>query len=289
MIHLIAEVDDTAELLAAEAYGPGALFRWESSDAYEGPYVEGSTTALRAGVSDYDFWDDAGLEGRTWYRTRISDAAGTTFDVYSAPFQASAASFVRLSQVRALVRSRLDDSDLQDVIDREESWLATKIGALAGERTDTFHPGTTNTPIYLPRRAESVVVTDAGIPVAAADLVFTPSTGCIRRAVIDNPWPTNGPVPFGYSEPGVEPYYPRWNGAVAVTWTPSDGAAVTRAIIELVRGTVGETGMESETIGDYQYTRGARAGALSRPALVRSILLRRPAYSMPLRTVGEPA
>ena len=37
-------------------------------------------------------------------------------------------SLVSIAEVRALVRSRLSDTDLQVVIDREESWLASKIG-----------------------------------------------------------------------------------------------------------------------------------------------------------------
>lgn len=189
-------------------------------------------------------------------------------------------SLVSIAEVRALVRTRLSDADLQDVIDREEAWLATKVGALSGERTDTFDPGILDTPVYIPRRAESVVVTDAGATVSASDITFTPSTGEIRRVV--EPYPYPGPPP-------LEPWFPAWNGTVTVTWTPSDGAAVTRAVIELVRGTVGETGMDSEAISGYQYTRGASAGRVSRASLVRSILLRRGGYSLRLRTVTEPA
>jgi hypothetical protein len=182
-----------------------------------------------------------------------------------------------LAQVKALVRSRLSDDDLQTIIDREEEWLATKIGVLSGARMDTFKPGTTNMPLYLSRRTDSVSVTDDGVAVAATDLLFTPSTGCLRRVAGVYPWPY----------PPPETWFPSWQGDVAVTWTPTDGAAVTRAIIELVRGTVGETGMESETIGDYQYTRGASASRVSRIGLVRGILLRHQAYSMPLRSAAE--
>ena len=55
-------------------------------------------------------------------------------------------------------------------------------------------------------------------------------------------------------------------------------------MIELVRGTLGETGLESETIGDYSYTRGESAGRVGRAGLARSILLSRPAYSMRIRS-----
>ncbi len=281
MIHLIVTVANTAELLAAEAYGPDALLHLESCDTLDGIYVElpsgpAYPVPLIADVSLYDVWDPAGIAGTTLYRSRISDSGETTFSAYSAAL-APVVSLVSLTEVRALVRSRLTDVDLQTIVDREETWLATKIGALTGERTDTFTPGTTNTPLYLSRRTESVTVTDAGVAIAAADLLFTPSSGCLRRVAGSYPWPW----------PPPETWYPAWQGEVAVTWTPADSAAVMRTVIELVRGTVGETGMDSETIGDYGYTRGASASRVSRMGLVRGILLRRPAYSMPLRSVAE--
>ena len=113
-------------------------------------------------------------------------------------------SLVTLSEVRALVETGLTDVDLQAVLDREEGWLAGRIGALTGARTDTFSPGLTDTPIYLSRRAASVVVTDDALPVAAADLRFVPDSGMVRRIT------------------GA------WTGPVAVTYTPTDADAVKR-------------------------------------------------------------
>ena len=174
-------------------------------------------------------------------------------------------SLVTLSEVRALVETGLADVDLQAVLDREEGWLASRIGVLTGARTDTFSPGLTDTPIYLSRRAASVVVTDNALTVAAADLRFVAASGMVRR--------TTG----------------AWTGPVAVAYTPTDADAVKRAVIELVRGTLAETGSDAETIGDYSYSRGDAAGRLGRLALARSVLLRRPAYSARLRSSLEPA
>jgi hypothetical protein len=174
-------------------------------------------------------------------------------------------SLVTLSEVRALVETSLTDVDLQAVLDREEGWLAARIGALTGARTDTFSPGLTDTPIYLSRRAASVVVTDNALSVAAADLRFVPESGMVRRIT------------------GA------WTGPVAVTYTPTDADTVRRAVIELVRGTVTETGSDAESIGDYSYSRGAAVVRLGRLALVRSVLLRRPASSVRLRSSLEPA
>lgn len=173
-------------------------------------------------------------------------------------------SLVTLGEVRALVETGLTDVDLQAVLDREEGWLAGRIGALTGARTDTFSPRLTDTQIYLSRRAAAVVVTDNAVIVAAADLRFVPESGMVRRIT------------------GA------WTGPVAVTYTPIDADAVKRAVIELVRGTVAETGNDAESIGDYSYTRGDSAVRLSRPALIRSVLLRRQAYAARLRSSLEP-
>lgn len=268
MRHLEIEVTNADELLATEAYGAGALLRWERAPAAAGTWVEGGTEPLVAGVTIYDVWDDAGVE-TDWYRTRVSDALGTTFSVYSVP-RSPVTSVTSLAEVRALVTTSLSDVDLQAIIDREEAWLAGRVGTLAGERTDTFRPGLADTTLYLRRRTDAVAVTEDGVALAPdVDYVFTPANGALRRGTWN--------VPMS------------WSGPVTVTWTPSDEAAVKRAVIELVRGTLGETGFDSEGIGDYSYTRGDSAGRLSRSNVARSILLSRPAYSMRLRSSWEPA
>ena len=174
-------------------------------------------------------------------------------------------SLVTLGEVRALVETGLTDVALQAVLDREEGWLAARIGALTGARTDTFSPGLRDTPLHLSRRAAAVVVTDNALTVATADLRFVPESGMVRRIT------------------GA------WTGPVAVTYTPIDADTVKRAVIELVRGTVTETGNDAESIGDYSYTRGDAAVRLGRFALVRSVLLRRPAYAVRLRASLDPA
>ncbi len=171
-------------------------------------------------------------------------------------------SLTSIAEVRALVSSRLSDADLAAVITREEAWLANRVGVLSGVRTDTFRPDPGDAPIYLRRRAASVIVTDGGATlVADADYLFTPSTGMIRRL------------------------HRAWRSVVTVAYTPTDESAVKRVVIELVRGTVGETGMDAESLGDYSYTRGVRR---SRGGLARTLLLTRPAWSMRIRPGWEP-
>jgi hypothetical protein len=89
VIHLEVQVANAAELLDAAAYGAVAKLRWESGPAVTGPFVEGGTVNLDATKTLYDIWDAAGVVG-TWYRTRISNAAASTFSPYSAPFEGGA-------------------------------------------------------------------------------------------------------------------------------------------------------------------------------------------------------
>jgi len=213
----------------------------------------------------------------TWDATVDLADAGGSEQVEVVAAGTIAVSLVSISEVRALVKSRLTDVDLQTVIDREEAWLTGKVGPLTGERTDTYTPGLGDTPLFLRRRAESVVLTDAGRTLAASEFLFTPSTGMIRRV-----W-----TPDLQDNPPWRQLYLGWQGVVSATYTPADEADVKRAVIELVRLAVGETGYDSETIGDYSYTRGASSGRLSRAGLARSILVRRPAYSMRIHSAME--
>jgi hypothetical protein len=279
MIRLEFTVENTADLLETPFYGAGALGRWESAAMQTGPWTEGGTFALVSGTDVYVVPDSAGIPGETWYRMRVSTAAGSSFGAYSAPILGGVTSLTSIAEVRALVRSRLSDVDLQAVIDREEAWLAGRVGVLTGERTDTFTPGLGDTPLYLSRRAPSVVLTDAGRTLAASEFLFTPSTGMIRRV-----W-----TPDLADNPPWRQLYLGWQGTVSATYTPADEADVKRAVIELVRLATGETGFDSETIGDYQYTRGASSGRLSRAGLTRSILVRRPAYAMRIHSAMEPS
>jgi hypothetical protein len=273
MRHLEIDVANTAELLAAEAYGAGALLRWERSAAEAGPYAEGGTAALVPGTELYDVWDAAGVE-TTWYRTRVSDAAGTTFSAYSAP-RSPVTSLVSPAEVRALVQSRLSDADLQAVIDREEAALARLVGPLAGERTQTWFVGDASgpwpvygfdppggfdavhrgarvasdrmAPLMLLRPADSAGVVDGSTAVDPQDVRLIRNGTQLERA--SGGW--NGPV-------------------VAATYTPNDRAEVVRVVIALCRLTLGDTGYASETIGDYSYARSESVTDLRR-ALARSL------------------
>lgn len=62
-------------------------------------------------------------------------------------------SLVSVAEVTALVETDIGATDLQVIINREEVWLARRIGQLAGERTETLYPRRLSEPIYLRRPA----------------------------------------------------------------------------------------------------------------------------------------
>lgn len=173
---------------------------------------------------------------------------------------------VRLGDLRAVVSTSLDDPALQTVLDREAGWLAGRIGPLYGGRTETFYPQNTRDPIYLSRSTSSAVMSDDSTLLTSDD--FTLYGSYVRRRTGS------------------------WTGPVDVTYTPSDEDAVDRALIELVRlsTSVVDAAMQSESIGDYNYTRAsATATTPSRVGLVRSLLPRRGPASLRLRSSLEDA
>jgi hypothetical protein len=165
-------------------------------------------------------------------------------------------SVISPADVRALIDTPLDDSDLQTVIDREEGWLATVVGPLTGERSFTYYPSslpdTYHGTLSLRRHVGSlddVTVNDAG-----TDL----DNGVLR--LVRNGWAIRRPT------------Y-RWGGPVIITWTPDDQATVETVIIDLLRLRINDSGLASENIGGYGYSTGGGAAVdRRRDRLARSLL-----------------
>jgi hypothetical protein len=199
-------------------------------------------------------------------------------------------SLVAPADVRALVPTALVDADLQKVIDREEAALARAIGPLSGARTQTWYIGDPSPlwwdqaafpgpnvavwilsdrrgPLTLLRPTDAVTVTDNGVTVSGSDIRLLRRGTAVERG--SGGW--NGPV-------------------VTVAYTPNDALEVARVVIELCRETLTATGYQSETIGDYSYTKALRAAAGQadpRHELVRSLMTHLPRNTMRLRTQGE--
>jgi hypothetical protein len=157
---------------------------------------------------------------------------------------------VTVEQVKAVVSTDLSDEDLEEVIAREEAWLARRLGPLTGERDQTCYiiDSDLDMPLYLAR--PTVEVVDNGIELGEAQVRLLGAGTQVERA--DASW--TGPV-------------------VVITFTPNDELEVERAVIELTRLSVSTTPFESERIGEYSYSRGTGAGARS-PAMQRAEILR---------------
>lgn len=167
-----------------------------------------------------------------------------------------------LAEVRALVATGLGDPDLQSVIDREEQYLAHELGApISGERTQSvWRSGwywRDSDHIYLARPTDAVTaITDNGVSIDPSAVRLFGNGSLLER------------VSGGWAGPLIE-----------LTYTPNDRLRVVRVVIELCRLTLGETGFNSEDIGDYRYQRSGilqatsmQIQSTSRKALVRSLL-----------------
>jgi hypothetical protein len=171
-----------------------------------------------------------------------------------------------IAEVRALVATGLGDPDLQAVIDREEDFLVGELGApISGERVQQVWRSRWGwlDSLYLARPTDQVTeIIDNGVTI---------DPGAVR--VIANRL--------------VERVTGSWAGPlIELRYTPTDRLRVVRVVIELCRLTLGETGFNSEHIGDYQYQRSGilqatatQIQAASRRSLVRSL-------QMPRRGIG---
>lgn len=90
MIRVRVVVPNPDQVLAAGAFGAGALIAMESSATEDGTYAALATSPTQAVVSGtyvYEF-DDAAGDATTWYRWRFTDSGGaTTLGNYSDPVQ----------------------------------------------------------------------------------------------------------------------------------------------------------------------------------------------------------
>lgn len=187
-------------------------------------------------------------------------------------------SLVSPSQVMALVKTTLAEDDVQDVIDREEAYLAAELRSpLTGTRTQSIWrkaaPFTGDVgPIRLIRPTDEVdEVRDDGVILDEDDFRLLEGGTLIERV--------------GF-----------WTGPlIEVDYTPNDQANVERVVIELCRLTLTETGFNSESFGgDFMYQRSGIKPATSheiqmasRRALVRSLQTRTTNGTASLRPAGR--
>jgi hypothetical protein len=235
VIHLQVVVADTADLLATESYGAGALLRWESAAAVDGTYTEGGTIALVAGTSLYDVWDAAGVAGTTWYQTRVSDASGTTFSAYSTPFQsAEHDQYLSPDQFRAFEpAANLSDEALLILLDAAAQDIVRAAGA-GGVQSEHVHGHGELLPLSHPALSVTTVV-ERDVTLDATDYAVS-GTGLMLRRLHSGTHPAHG-----------------WWGPVDVTYQPVDDTATRQRVqLELVKLAITfSPGLASQQIGTW--------------------------------------
>jgi len=148
-------------------------------------------------------------------------------------------SLVSVGACRDLVRTSLEDGELQAIIDRVEAELVSRIGPFQDE---TGAVETTETGVLMPgnliltkQPIETVVsVSVGGNPIASTGLSVRGGAGMVKIV-----WVIATTPPTSYT----------------IVYRPMDQrAALTQAIIDLVRLTLERTAMRSESVaGEYHY------------------------------------
>ena len=133
-----------------------------------------------------------------------------------------------LAEARARITTSLGDDDLTDAIERQEAWLARRIGPLSGSRTETFvtEDGDEVLQLQRPTTLAAIAAVDEGGTVD--DLELRGWSDLVRTS--------------------------SWQGTVDVAYEPDDDAEVREAIITLVRLAVTESTYASEAWQGYSAT-----------------------------------
>ena len=134
-------------------------------------------------------------------------------------------------------QARAGDSVTQDMIDGVEAWLATQIGPLTGERTETFFLSERRNldivdGLWLSRRTDSVELTNDG-----DDLVVDTDYRLINGLLVQQ-------ISTGAA----------WLNTIVATYTPNDEEVVSEGIISLLTYSTLPTNIQSVRIGAYSET-----------------------------------
>lgn len=164
--------------------------------------------------------------------------------------------------VAAGIGSHLSAEALQAAINEEEAWLARKLGGapLTGERTESFPLS------YLRVRSHEVRLARPADPEADLE-VLSDGTDISDTVELRN---GNRRVALVVAD-GIAS---RISGAWAVTYTPGDELEVKRALkflLAMTLGVQGGSGLQSEIIGSYSYTRAAGSATALRRSIVREL------------------
>lgn len=168
-------------------------------------------------------------------------------------------STLQLDEARAVITTSLSDADLQEVIDREEAWLARRIGPLDGSRTETFITTDGDEVLQLQR------------PTTFASLIVTDESGAVSDMALR-----------GWSD--LVPGDHAWDTSVEVEYTPDDEPEVKRAAVTLVRLAVTESGYQAESAQGRSATVDHTMRRKMRWEAWRGLLRPAQPQSMPIRS-----
>lgn len=168
-------------------------------------------------------------------------------------------STLSLEEARAVITTSLADADLQDVIDREEAWLARRVGPLEGARTETFITPGGDEVLQLQR------------PTTFASLTVTDESGAVSDMAYRT-WSDLVPATA-------------WDTSVEVQYTPDDTDEVKSSVVTLVRLAVTESGYQAESAMGRSATTDHTMRRKMRWEAWRSLL--RPAGFASMRLVGD--
>lgn len=164
-------------------------------------------------------------------------------------------------------QARVGESVTQALIDEEEAWLASKIGPLTGERTETF---------FLPARIQGVV--DA--------LYLSRRTDEVTGFTSDGEEMTEFHLLDGYIVEMNRDSSESWTDPLIVTYTPNDETMVEGVIYDLLTFRSLPSNLQSVRIGAYSETYATGAESSSGP--VKAALLRKVLTSAGLGAYNHP-
>ena len=227
------DVPDTAGLLTTSALGAGSLLLTEYSATFGGVYVQINSTPLVAKTSTYVVYDIAGVT-TGWYRTRLSNAGGTTFSNYSDPFQAPTPTllYCSLSDFRSRLAGDVPNMSgnfdytvlghIADVSDGINSEVQTQRGQPEGW---SFLPGTPAQRRFTgyPGGTDMIVIDDA---VSIESVTILNPGGTVLDTLTAGTdyltYPLNSlPIEaLKAVSSGKYPTWPEWYGGIRIGMTP---------------------------------------------------------------------
>lgn len=251
MIRLLVHLDAPSALLAADAFGAGALVRVERAPTEDGVYAEIATAPIVATQEEYAFWDAAGTE-ESWYRWRVSDAGNTVQSAYSDPLQGDDLVDPSISARYATREDLLGAYSQAITDDRKLARIDKALGSATQEIIDLLgfdffrHPQSgTETRVLESRAGDALCVHDGVIPDSVTLVELRGSVHSDYTALVATDWDLVTPEKPGFPSfhlgltgLGTWGRYPRGRYLVRVTaafgW-PAIPASVREATVHRAR------------------------------------------------------